>query len=477
MSKKDRFWTTNPFRAHTTEYLTQPDTTTAPPSTPPSSPSSNSPESEDRNDSGSETKDQEAPLAPPPRSQSFVSSAPDSLFSLNCRCGIRGDGNILYRQEDGVSIQCDECKDWSHIACQRGGRASDLGKNAPFECDFFINAISLLICYGSRRKIEAETRLHKPLQERLKPGTGALARRGEFWYPVRVIQRPVDSKSGWKVRWWRECTFAMPGLGPDSTIPLSEIVDSLWMDRTGRRKIRLGKWRHAHTIPTSEDILADPSTVPFTTEVDDALSLHKDILRKLLDAPATVPSSKVPVKAYIDSAKKNPSTTLIPYVGSLSIIERAQVANWFEKNISHDKKRRHEWLGRLAIAHAHTLLIASRLEHEPKFENCDEDARLEKAWELQFTDVPSIDKLLIDVDVDRESLEKLEAQMFEQSSAAGIAGHFQWGLDAGDHQDGWDPYAGLPEDWCHGDRIGSETELEVSGDCYQGHENLAINSA
>jgi len=29
--------------------------------------------------------------------------------------------------------------------------------------------------------------------------------------------------------------------------------------------------------------------------------------------------------------------------------------------------------------------------------------------------------------------------MFERSALAGIAGNYQWGLDAGDHQEGWNP--------------------------------------
>ena len=47
------------------------------------------------------------------------------------------------------------------------------------------------------------------------------------------------------------------------------------------------------------------------------------------------------------------------------------------------------------------------------------------------------------------------------SERAGKAGNRQWGLDVGDHQDGWDVYAGLPEHWNHGDGADSEGETEV----------------
>ena len=65
-----------------------------------------------------------------------LSSLPDSEFTINCRCGLGGDGNILYLQQDGKAIQCDECGDWSHIACQYNGCAHNLKKNEHFTCDF-----------------------------------------------------------------------------------------------------------------------------------------------------------------------------------------------------------------------------------------------------------------------------------------------------------------------------------------------------
>ena len=65
---------------------------------------------------------------------SSASSRPDSPFILGCRCGRSGDGNILYEADEGVAVQCDSCKRWSHMACQRDGCASLLKPKDPFEC-------------------------------------------------------------------------------------------------------------------------------------------------------------------------------------------------------------------------------------------------------------------------------------------------------------------------------------------------------
>lgn len=80
-------------------------------------------------DSAPEESLHSRPISPP-------FSLPNSDFSVSCRCGLSGDGNILYREEDGEAIQCEECREWSHLACQKNGRADRLKKNEPFFCDF-----------------------------------------------------------------------------------------------------------------------------------------------------------------------------------------------------------------------------------------------------------------------------------------------------------------------------------------------------
>jgi hypothetical protein len=51
---------------------------------------------------------------------------------------------------------------------------------------------------------------------------------------------------------------------------------------------------------------------------------------------------------------------------------------------------------------------------------------------------------MIHTDVDLEYLLVFEQRLFEKSAQSGSAGNYQWGLDAENHQDGWDPYAELP---------------------------------
>jgi hypothetical protein len=180
----------------------------------------------------------------------------------------------------------------------------------------------------------------------------------------------------------------------------------------------------------------------------------KRLLKNLLTCGTNdLRKETIPAKLWLESTKKPIKTTLIPYCGSLSIVERAEIANWFLTIINKDA---HLWLGRLPLAHAFTLYIAEHLKSNPKMAGLTGDALIKKAWEVQFTGTPS---LLTDVDVERECLERLENEMFEVSQAARVAGHYQWGLDAGDHQD-WDPYTGMQDLNC-GDRLGSDAELVV----------------
>jgi len=212
-----------------------------------------------------------------------------------------------------------------------------------------------------------------------------------------------------------------------------------------------------HEIPSGEDILSDPSTIPYMEEVNKALGPHIGILRRLLTAPnscnSETSSKVIPSKKWLEDEGKAFENTLIPHVGTLSIAERAQIANWFEANVSRNKKVRIAWLGFLPIAHAHTLFIAYRMTKNPTFKAYSESEILQKAWEAQLTTVPSI---LKEVDVDQECLVSLEEEMFENTDRTRVLGKGQWGLDRGHHQGGWDPSFGVPASWNGEVQAGSE---------------------
>jgi len=127
MQKNDRNWMANPAQSETAEYVS-----IEPPPRPAASTPVEGPESEEETSPPLvNTRNLTITIPALPLSQ----YSPHSDFDVNCCCGATGNGNVVYYQEDGEVVQCDECKDWSHITCQRDGRASNLPKNKPFLCD------------------------------------------------------------------------------------------------------------------------------------------------------------------------------------------------------------------------------------------------------------------------------------------------------------------------------------------------------
>ncbi|KAF8193466.1 hypothetical protein BJ912DRAFT_924635 [Pholiota molesta] len=228
-------------------------------------------------------------------------------------------------------------------------------------------------------------------------------------------------------------------------------------ETSGQVALKLGRWLHANQRPTSEDILSNPSSTPYTKEVNNIMTPASTVLKRLLLDPENTGKHWIPAKKWLQEQKAPLHDMMIPYACTLSLIERAMIANWFEEKICNgDQKMRRHWLGLLPIAHAHDTLKGEQINTRAEY--------LDEAWLLllnQRKDVQIAQKdSLLDVDIDKECLEQLEKLMFERSARAGAAGHYQWGLDAGSHQDGWDPYAGLPPEWYHNDREEQEGELE-----------------
>ena len=191
---------------------------------------------------------------------------------------------------------------------------------------------------------------------------GALVRYGDFWYPAHLIQYLKPSKK-WQIRWWRECSFNMVGIelesGPLMLVDESDVVDSLWGDEKAQRQVRvrylvilnfwmitnglgitqLGKWINAHKVPSVEDILSNPTSILYTREVNEALQPYVDSLQKLLrnPGPGFADVHSVPAMKWLAHGKRDPLRTLIPYTGNLSVIDRAQIANWFKIHIAINK--------------------------------------------------------------------------------------------------------------------------------------------
>ena len=78
-------------------------------------------------------------------------------------------------------------------------------------------------------------------------------------------------------------------------------------------------------MESAEDILTDPSSIPYGAEVNKVLTPARQILRNILTSPNEDPGEYVPAKAWLEARGKDVDD-IIPYVGTLSVIERAQAA-------------------------------------------------------------------------------------------------------------------------------------------------------
>ncbi|KAJ7705174.1 hypothetical protein B0H16DRAFT_1295048 [Mycena metata] len=362
-------------------------------------------------------------------------------FDFSCRCGDHGPDGLEFARGLEV-IHCEKCSTWSHVSCQRFGRAAGLPKSTPFYCDR---------CVRMELPIPSAPKAGRKRTQRieLKVGMGALAKYGKYHYPVRLLLR-LPRRQGWRVRFWRGCAYPpdVPPPDPEKAVTEDDLVDSLYGNQAARRRIRLGKYMHAHEIPVEEDLLANFQDQPFSPRLDAILSPYIDVLFAIFSKPFEQ-NLHIPSVQYVLASKKKDQT--IPYAGDLNVKEQAEIMNWFCNTIPYAKDHLTDWVGSPAHAHAITIVIAALNEKELRLhrdfpsqesEVAQTTAMWKWAWQLQQHRgrIPA-------VDVDRECLGLLEQWMFESSDDAGLAGDEQWGLDAGHHQDRWVPYKGLPAAW------------------------------
>ena len=144
---------------------------------------------------------------------------------------------------------------------------------------------------------------------------------------------------------------------------------------------------------------------------------------------------------------------ILPLTGDLSIEDQSRVAHWITIKIPNAQQDFRLWMSSVPFIHAITIIISSR--HRSQFiqtagGSLSEDELLKTAWNYQCS-TDSILRAPQCIDINRECVAALEERMFTRSAAAGIAGYYQWGLDAGDHQEQWWPWRELPSHWYHDD--------------------------
>ena len=241
---------------------------------------------------------------------------------------------------------------------------------------------------------------------------------------------------------------------------------------SGLFPIQLGLWQLASAAEHDDEILSNPAARPYTAEVDAALRPHADTLEALFKwepgQQTHLMSTDVPVLRLVQSNQRSNISAerigVVPFIGNLDLDTWAQIHNWIDVNIPGAHSSRQIWIGRYLVAHAITLLLVARMRSDDPEVHEDEGELLERAWQVQTGSILKDDEL-VPVDVDAECIRAFERRLFEISMAAGEAGFYQWGLDAGDHQDGWDPYNHIPSDWNVGDMYPDDMEelLQVCG--------------
>ncbi|KAJ7081987.1 hypothetical protein C8R43DRAFT_1142874 [Mycena crocata] len=138
--------------------------------------------------------DETYPLPPPHRLSTPPKQAEQDIseVAFACRCGDCGPDWTVF-ERGLVVVQCEDCKAWSHMSCQRYGRASKLRKKEAFICDYCMAPSKTLLEKQNPRPRAARNIV-------LIVGRGALAKWGKYHYPVVVL-------------WGEDAVFGIDPLG------------------------------------------------------------------------------------------------------------------------------------------------------------------------------------------------------------------------------------------------------------------------
>ncbi|KAJ3745201.1 hypothetical protein EV360DRAFT_90130 [Lentinula raphanica] len=384
-----------------------------------------------------------------PSAEISSSPPPPSPLSICCRCGVEADGHREAVVQD--TIHCSGCNSYTHIACLTMRLTAK-----PLPRDFFCHRCEGLLEYKNFvefRRTLPQLRQQKieHIQNRLFPGKGLLVQhQNGYYYPGRLIfwdaksqNATVEMWRGIKNSWANQILRDLPG---------KRLVDGLWKDQDGRRKIRLGIYirpleEQFNKEQQKDNMLLDPNAIKCPKEISDILNPHRHLLCELAISHAQFTTKQIPCLSW-DSGDFTPKVEASANRGGLLDTDLAAIHNWLYHKIPRANEL--EQLGMLhySVAHARTLVVAHHHHTEllQKFSGDFEEQDpfvLSQAWErlMSWTGLTIDGQVKSEsADVNFEAISLLDQIMFDQSKRAGIAGNEQWGLNSGPHKKLWNPY-------------------------------------
>lgn len=129
--------------------------------------------------------------------------------------------------------------------------------------------------------------------------------------------------------------------------------------------------------------------------------------------------------------------------GDLTPTEVGQIVSWLSSNVKKDPS---QFMRGAAYFHAITIVLS--MKHSIPLSSAWTDYQLNYKKNCH-----SVGSALAYRRIEQLALQHLEEEMFDCRPSAGLAGNCQWGLDVGYHQNRWDPYSDISDEWKEGQII------------------------